>query len=201
MKMLKSPWMIAVLGTLLGTGTVAAVLVMKVGQLELAQPELAEEEISDRIQWNFLTPAIEEMRVDIENRLKEVAGREAELNEYSVRLQAERAEIEKLKRDLEGMRAELADTFFEIQSTEEKNLKTLASTYTGLSPSAALAIFREMDDETVVKILAFMKPEPVGRILEEMTVTTEGEDTLAGRAAAISNKLRLKRQVAAGENT
>ena len=201
MNMLKSTWVLAVLGVFLGTGTISAVLLMRMGQLEIAQLEPVAETISDRIQWNFLTPAIEEMRVDIENRLDEVAGRETALNEYSVRLQAERAEIEKLKRDLEGMRSALADTFFEIQSTEEKNLKVLAATYTGLSPSAALAIFREMDDETVVKILAFMKPEPVGRILEEMTQTTEGEDTLAGRAAVISNKLRLKRQVAAGENT
>jgi flagellar motility protein MotE (MotC chaperone) len=201
MNKLKSPWILAVLGILLGTGTIAAVLVMKMGKLEIAQPELVAEKIPDRIQWNFLTPAIEEMRADIESRLDSVNERETELKEYSVRLQAERAEIEKLTRDLEGMRAALADTFFEIQSTEEKNLKILETTYTGLSPTAALAIFREMDDETVVKILAFMKPEPVGRILEEMTQTTEGEDTLAGRAAVISNKLRLKRQVAAGENT
>ncbi|MGH8021181.1 MAG: MotE family protein, partial [Opitutaceae bacterium] len=85
--------------------------------------------------------------------------------------------------------------------SEQKNLKTLAATYTTLSPAAALAIFKEMDDETVVKILAFMKPDPVGLILEEMALTKDGEGTLAGRAADISNKLRLKRLERAEENT
>jgi flagellar motility protein MotE (MotC chaperone) len=116
-------------------------------------------------------------------------------------LKAERSEIEKLKRDIEIMRDDLTNIFTNVHVSEQKNLKTLAATYTNLSPTAALAIFQEMDDEMVVKILAFMKPDPVSQILEEMARTRDGDGTLAGRAANLSNRLRLLRQAAADENT
>jgi flagellar motility protein MotE (MotC chaperone) len=200
-KIVQSPWLIVLLGIVLGLGTEAGLFISKINGLKSPQPldlELAGG--PDRIQWSFLTPALDEMRLELESRMEQASARESELDEYAMRLEAERSEIEKLKNDLESMRTELTDTFFEIQSIEEKNLKTLAATYTGLSPTAALAIFREMDDEMVVKILAFMKPEPVGNILEEMTKTMDGDQSMAARAASISNKLRLKRQVAAAGN-
>jgi hypothetical protein len=70
-----------------------------------------------------------------------------------------------------------------------------------MQPDGALAIFREMDDEMVVKILAFMKPGQVGPILELMAQTQDGEGTLAGRAAALSYKLRLLNQIKPADNT
>jgi flagellar motility protein MotE (MotC chaperone) len=200
-KIVQSPWLVVLLGIVLGLGTEAGLLISKIGGLKPQQPlELDLTGVPDKIQWSFLTPALDEMREELRTRLEKASARESELDEYAMRLQAERSEIEKLKSDLESMRTELTGTFFEIQSVEEKNLKTLANTYTGLSPTAALAIFREMDDEMVVKILAFMKPEPVANILEEMTKTMDGDESLAARAASISNKLRLKRQVASVEN-
>ena len=54
-----------------------------------------------------------------------------------------------------------------------------------------VAILREMDDTTVVKLLSLMKSDAVGPIFEEMTKTSSPEGTLARRAAVLSEKLRL----------
>lgn len=194
----RSTWFIAVLALVLGLGTQIGVLVWRLQGLESeAAVETHGVVIPDRVSWTFLTPEIDNLREDLQSRLAAVGLREQELDAYEKRLLAERAEVEKLKRDIEAMRTELSTTITDVQASEQKNLKTLAATYTGLTPAGALAIFRKMDDEMVVKILTFMKPDPVGQILEEMARTKDGEGTLAGRAAALSDKLRLVRQVKA----
>lgn len=201
-QLFRKTWFLATLALILGIGMQAGLWMWHMGELaDRAQARSAAPVVPETIVWDFITPAIDELRGELQRRVDAVAAREKELADYEVRLRAERAEIEKLKRDIEARRAELSTTVTEIQSSEQKNLKTLAATYSNLTPTAALAIFREMDDETVVKILAFMKPDPVGQILEEMARTKEGEGTLAGRAAVISNKLRLLRQVKAEENS
>lgn len=198
-KLLRNPWLIALLAVVLGVGTQAVVLQKRLGHVP--EPEVdphAAPEPPKFVDWSFLTPEIEAMRTELKERLAAVEARESELRDYELRLKAERAEIEKIKREVDRMRATVENTITSVQTVEQKNLKTLAATYTNMTPVAVLAIFREMDDDTVVKILSYMKPDPVGQILEEMARTKEGEGTLAGRAAVISNKLRLLHQVRAG---
>lgn len=189
---------------LLGLGIQGYVLLARVDALQAAAAEARLEARNGppaRIDWDFLSPEIELLHEELSNRLAAVGQREQELREYEKRLQAEKAEIEKLKREIEGVREDLANRLIAIAASEEKNLKNLAATYSGMEPAAALAIFREMDDEMVVKILAFMKPEPVGNILQMMARTKDGEGTLAGRAAALSYKLRLLNQDKPADNT
>lgn len=201
-KLLRNPWLIALIAVVLGVGTQAYVL-----QMRLAHPPgdavdpNAPPEPPKFVDWSFITPEVEAMRAELKDRLAAVEARENELRDYELRLKAERAEIEKIKREVDRVRASVETTITEVQTVEQKNLKSLAATYTNMTPAAVLAIFREMDDDTVVKILAFMKPDPVGQILEEMARTKEGEGTLAGRAAVISNKLRLLHQVRAGSTS
>ena len=61
------------------------------------------------------------------------------------------------------------------------------------TPAAAVAIFREMDENMVVKILAVMKVDRTGPILGEMSKGQDkpGEEGMVKRAARISDKLRL----------
>lgn len=201
-KILRNPWLIAVIAVVLGVGTQAYVLQMRLAKA--AEPKVdpnAPPEPPKFVDWSFITPEIEAMRTELKDRLAAVEARENDLREYELRLKAERAEIEKIKREVDRMRASVETTITEVQTTEQKNLKTLAATYTNMTPAAVLAIFQKMDDDTVVKILAFMKPDPVGQILEEMARTKEGEGTLAGRAAVISNKLRLLHQGRAGTSS
>ena len=91
----------------------------------------------------------------------------------------------------------LSALVIEITADESKNLKSLAATYASLSPPAAVAILREMDDTTVVKILSLMKSDVVAPIFEQMAVTPGPDGTLAKRAGALSEKLRLMKSAPA----
>jgi flagellar motility protein MotE (MotC chaperone) len=197
MKFLRSTWFVALVALVLGMGLQTYVLLSHVEELGTVAQASTEpgNEPPTRINWDFLTPEMEQLRQELQERLAAVGRREEDLQDYEKRLKAERAEIEKLKREIETVRDDLSNRLTEIEAAEQKNLKNLATTYSGMQTDAALAIFREMDDEMVVKILAFMKPEPVGNILGMMAQTKDGEGTLAGRAAALSYKLRLLRQV------
>jgi len=79
----------------------------------------------------------------------------------------------------------------EVTEGEMANLKRLAQSYSALSARSTVAIFKEMDDTTCVKLLAMMKPETVAVVLEEMTRQAASDPTLAKRAATLSEKLRL----------
>ena len=50
---------------------------------------------------------------------------------------------------------------------------------------------KEMEDTTVVKILALMKADIVGPIFEEMSKAATGDAALTKRAAQLSEKLRM----------
>ena len=103
----------------------------------------------------------------------------------------EKQELAHARADIAAMRTEIDDRVIAIRADEAKNLRTLAQTYTSLSPAGAVAILREMNDTTVVKILSDMKPDVVGPIFEEMSHTASGDGSLARRAAVLSEKLRL----------
>lgn len=141
--------------------------------------------------WDFWTIEIE----NLSNELKEERvrlKRQAELlDQRAARLAAEEKEFAKLRAEVEALRKQIADKVIEISTDEAKNLRTLSATYTNLTPKAAVAIFREMDDATAVKILSLMKPDVVGPIFEEMSRTGGPDGLLARRAAMLSEKLRL----------
>src|SRR5687767_7771196 len=96
--------------------------------------------------WDFWTIEIE----NLSNELKEEKGRlkkQAEsLDQRSARLTAEEKEFAKLRADVEALRKQIADRVIEITADESKNIRSLAQTYTNLTPRGAVAILREMDD-------------------------------------------------------
>lgn len=142
--------------------------------------------------WDFWTIEIE----NLSNELKEERARlqkQADLLEQrEMRMAAEEKELALMRGEIEGLRKEIAEKVIAIREDEAKNLRSLAQTYSNLTPRAAVAIIRELDDVTAVKILFLMKPDTVGPIFEEMSKTsgTDGSP-LARRAAILSEKLRL----------
>jgi flagellar motility protein MotE (MotC chaperone) len=148
--------------------------------------------------WDFWTIEID----NLSNELKEERVRlrkQAELlDQRSARLGAEEKEFAKLRADVEALRKQIADKVIEITADEAKNIRTLASTYTNLTPRGAVAILREMDDATAVKILSLMKPEVVGQIFEEMSRVSGTDTSLPRRAALLSEKLRLMKATKPG---
>ena len=142
--------------------------------------------------WDFWTIEIE----NLSNELKEERGRQKKqaemLDQREARIAAEQKELANMRAEIEGLRKEIADKVIVIREDEAKNLRALSQTYGNLTPRAAVAIIRELDDVTATKILSLMKPEVVGPIFEEMSRSSATDDTpLARRAAILSEKIRL----------
>lgn len=142
--------------------------------------------------WDFWTIEIE----NLSNELKEERGRQKKqaemLDQREARIAAEQKELANMRAEIEGLRKEIADKVIVIREDEAKNLRALSQTYGNLTPRAAVAIIRELDDVTATKILSLMKPEVVGPIFEEMSRSSATDGTpLARRAAILSEKIRL----------
>ena len=141
--------------------------------------------------WDFWTIQMENLASELKEEKARLHKRSDDMDRDKARLDAERKELDRLRTDIQAMRQEIDDRVIMIKADESKNLKTLAQTYTDLTPAGAVAIIRELDDATAVKILSLMKPDAVGSIFEAMTTTASPDGTLSRRAAALSEKLRL----------
>lgn len=144
--------------------------------------------------WDFWTIEMENLANELKEEKKRLQQESDQLDQRAGRIAADRQELDRIRLDLEGMRKQIDQKVVVIRIDEVKNLKTLASTYSTLSPKGAVAILKEMDDATVVKILSLMKIDVVGPIFEEMARTPTGAldgSTLAKRAAALTDKIRL----------
>jgi len=196
MKLLRHPALLVVVGLLAGLGAglgwfwraadivFANALARHAAQVEARKPAAP---------WGFWTIEMENVASELKDERARVNEQTEQLAQRESRLAAERQELEKVRLQIESLRKEVATKVVEIQADETKNLRTLAQTYTGLSARAAVAIFREMDDVTVVKILSLMKSESVAPIFEEMSRASAADPSLTRRAAALSEKLRLIR--------
>lgn len=199
---LQHPVSAAILGLVVSIGVGIALSWRSLGtvvtQLAAARPAAKQPGELKKKGWDFWTIEIE----NLSNELKEERVRlkkQAELlDQRAARLAAEEKEFAKLRADVESLRKQIADRVIEITADESKNIRSLASTYTNLTPKAAVAILREMDDATAVKILSIMKADVVGPIFEEMAQTPTPDGSLARRAALLSEKLRLMKASKAG---
>jgi len=191
---LQNPILAAAVSLLISVALGAGVCARALGPLlEQAAAARAKKPVTELKQkgWDFWTIEID----NLSNELKDERGRlrkQSELlDQREVRMAAERKELAAIRGELDGMRHEIADKVITIRADEAKNLRSLAQTYTNLTPRAAVAIIREMDDVTAVKILYLMKPDVVGPIFEELSRTAGTDGTLARRAAILSEKLRV----------
>jgi flagellar motility protein MotE (MotC chaperone) len=145
--------------------------------------------------WDFWTIEIENLSNELKEERVRLKKQAESLDQRAARLAAEEKEFAKLRADVEALRKQISDRVVEISTDEAKNIRTLAQTYTNLTPRAAVAIFKEMDDSTAVKILSIMKADVVGPIFEEMSKPNGTDNSLARRAAQLSEKLRLMKAV------
>lgn len=196
MKKLASPLVAVILGLVLGLGTglftfyrAAQVVFDRAVSLAPHKDKLIHEERERG--WNFWTIEIEELANELKGERDRLRKQAEQMERREAQLTAERQELNKVRTEIEGIRQEIAAKIIEVNADEVKNIRGLASTYTNLSPKAAVAIIREMDDITVVKILSVMKSDGVTAIFEEMSHTSSPDGSLAKRAATISDRLRL----------
>lgn len=141
--------------------------------------------------WDFWTIEIENLSNELKEDRERLKQRAEQLDQREARIAAGEKELAKVRAEIEAMQKEISDRVIEMSADESVNLRKLAQTYANLSPEAVVAIVREMDDNTAVKILSLMKPDVVGPIFEQMTKSAGADGTLAKRAAVLSEKLRL----------
>lgn len=197
-----SPLSVAALALLLGLGTGPAWYWHKAGgalarAMAVRQQAAAEQtRLHDQQRahgWDFWTIEMENLASELKEEKARLRKQSDELDKRASRMTADRQELDRLRSDLEGMRREIDLRVIAIKADEAKNLRSLSQTYSNLTPRGAVAIVRELDDSTAVKILSLMKPDVVGPIFEAMAQTPSPDGTLARRAASLSEKLRLMR--------
>ncbi len=192
MKFLQSIWVLALVGMVLNILTTGFVIYRHKEEFLAAGLNNNEAALDGRTYfWDFRTREIETLVAHLKTEDANLRKRKATLLEIEARAKAETEELNILRKEIIAYRDELSDLIVQIEDSEAKNLKSLATTYTNISPQAAVSILSRMDDTLVVKILSLMKPDGVGPIFEQMA-STEGESgPMAERAALLSEKLRL----------
>ncbi len=194
MKLLANPIVVIVLAMLLSTVPVLGMIWKESSAIvhaSAAQKAAAVEASRPEKPWDFWTPEVENLAKELTGQRDTLARREADVASREKRLADETLELDEMRRKIESLRAEIASRLVEVQSQELRNLKTLANTYAKLSPAGAVAIFGEMDDLTVAKLLSLMKPDTTTAILEEFSRNPADPKTGAKRAADLSQRLRL----------
>ncbi|MGH7996948.1 MAG: MotE family protein [Opitutaceae bacterium] len=141
--------------------------------------------------WDFWTIEMENVVNELTEQKAMLRQRSAELDRRSARLDAEGRELAQVRADIETLRQQIDQRVITIRADELKNLQKLAAMYSTLDPADAVAIFRQMDDRQAVKILSLMKPDVTGPIFDAMVKPQPDGTSLAKRAAALSNDLRL----------
>ena len=144
--------------------------------------------------WSFKTAAIDELITELKSERQSLIEEQKDLASLSSQVTAERQEVERVKQEVTRLRQELEARIVEVNENERDNLKKLVATYSVMPPTGAVLIFRETDEDTVVKILSVMKPDRVALILGEMARLVDkdrADEPPSRRAARISDKLRL----------
>jgi flagellar motility protein MotE (MotC chaperone) len=192
-KIIHNPAIIAALAVILGVAA-GIVPLWRAGDRLVTQAMLThvQKAKAGKVQgWDFWTIEVDNLASELKDEKARLKKQSELLDQRAARIAGEQQELDKVRTNIEGMRKEIAEKVIEIQADESKNLRALSQTYAALTPKAAVAIIREMDDMTVVKILSLMKPDVVAPIFEEMSKTSDREGLLSRRAAVISEKLRL----------
>jgi len=207
MKALLSPYLVIILAAVLGVAALAFTLQQQIPQLTAMavamrpKPPVVPSHLPERPPP--VDPASQAVSELILAR-QQLALREASLVEQQKRLASERLELERTRGSLEIMRKQVEEYVTEAKrlqlkaSSEEtametKNLKTLVQTYSNMSPKACVAILREMEDATAVKILSLMKVDVVASLFEEMAKQAAGDPQMAKRAAKLSEGVKNQR--------
>lgn len=197
MKKLTSPLVIILLAVMLGVGTSVFAFMSAAKPLIAAHKALQAKQkkshktVKPDAPWDFWTIEIEELSNELREAKAALRKKDEEVAAREQRFAAEKAELVKQRQQIEALRQDIASRIVEIQAEEAKNLKSLAGTYSGMTPKALIPILRETDDATVVKIFSLMKPEVVSAIFEEFGRQAASDAVLARRVAQLSDKMRL----------
>ena len=196
MNKILSPTVVSILGLLWGVATGLGWFWVRADGLvavALARAESSSKDSEKNKGWDFWSVELDNLATELKDEKSRVKLEEEQLEQKTARVASDRQELENVRTELNTMHKQISDKVVEIQAVEAKNLRLLAQTYTNITPQGVVAILREMDDATAVKILSLMKPDVVGPIFEQMA-KSDSPVIDAYRAARLSEKLRLVKE-------
>lgn len=138
--------------------------------------------------WEFTNPEADQLIGELKAEREALKKREQQLDALSVRLEAERTEINQATQSVHQLQIDFDKNVTRVTEEETANLKKLAKVYSQMAPENAAKVFTEMDDQAVVKIMVFMKDGDTAAILDAIAKNGSPQ---AKRVAALSETLRL----------
>jgi len=185
-RLLQSPWVSSILGLVLFLATMIAV--WRPRALPPEEPMLESKTRHNGPSWAFFNPEMDLLMSELKQQKEALAAKEKSLNELAERLRTERSELNQLTQVVQQAQTEFDQNVTRVREQETSNLKKLAKMYSTMSPEGAAAVFKAMDDASVVKVLTFMRETETAPVLEAMARQSEAD---AKRVAGISERLRL----------
>jgi flagellar motility protein MotE (MotC chaperone) len=183
-RILQSGWFVALLSCVLYLATTAVVLnPSKFAGAQFVQPDYSAE---DDPSWRFRNPEFNEWVSQIQNEKERLDQRQQELDEWQTRLNTELQEISTVTQMVSQLQLDFDKNVVRFKAQETDNVKHQAKLVSAMSPEGAVAIFDQMSDEDVVRILFVMKPDEASAILD--TLSKLGPDE-ARRAALLTERL------------
>ena len=195
MKFLQSPLIASVLGALLYLGiTFWQLLSVRVHRPAVvsaaAKKPLTKAEAAHiaRMQWDPQNPEVDDLIKELKAGKETLIKREEDLKEYAARLQTEREEIDRVAQGVQRMQTDFEKSLLKVKDDETGNLKRLSKMYSTMSPDGAAKIFKELDEESIGKILVLMKETDSALILDALA---KQGGPAAKQAASLSERLRI----------
>ena len=121
--------------------------------------------------------------------------REKQLKAFEDQLKNEREALNVLKQSIEILQSELERRLIKVQESEVKNLKTLAESYTNMTPESVAKIFEESEETSVIKIMHFLAPETLGAILQVMSKEISKDEKAGAKINHLLESFRLSEEV------
>ena len=184
-RILQSSWLTALLGCLLYLGTMLALV--RPDKFAAAHLVPSDRSAADDPSWKFKNPEIDQWIAQMKDEKEAVALREQQLKEWQTRLEAERQEISTVTQTVANLQADFDKNVIRFRAQESDNIKHQAKLMAAMSPAGAAALFTEMKDDAVVRILFTMKTDEASSILETMSKLGKAE---AQRAGALTAQLQ-----------
>ncbi len=189
MKILTNSLVSSILGLVLYT--VVTVLVWKVPVAlheEPSQEDIVAKAKESTPSWEFKSQEAEMLIQELKTEKATLARRENDLNELAERLKTERLEINVVTQAVYQLQMQVEANIVRIKSEEAVNIKKLSKTYAAMSPDGAAPIMKEMEEPTLIKIIALMKEAESAPILEAMSRLSPDD---AKRVAKVTERLRF----------
>ncbi len=184
-RLLQSPWMVSLVGCLAYLATTVALI--QPTKLQGAHAPVADTKPTLGPSWNFNNPDLDSMMAEFKAKKEALDQREQSLNELAARLQAAQQEVFAVTQAVAQLQQQFDANVVRLKSDEAANLRKLAKLHAAMSPPASAGILKELRDEDVAKILAYMKVDEAAAVLQAFSQLGPNE---ARRAALLSDRLR-----------